>query len=114
MKVGKWWEAFPAPLIYQPYTAIHSSGQKPQNGLMTLAYQCFTAVFLLIYGSLFLTGVYYCLSVFWCAVVRVSKFFVRLGKNGSEIREILMQVYGDNANSLQVGDKFFWGKSKCH
>jgi hypothetical protein len=31
---------------------------------MTLAYQRFTAVLLLIYGSLFLNGVYYCLSVF--------------------------------------------------
>jgi hypothetical protein len=35
---------------------------------MTLAYQRFTAVLLLIYGSLFLSGVYFCLSAFWCAV----------------------------------------------
>jgi hypothetical protein len=48
------------------------SGQKPQYGLMTLAYQRFTAVLLLIYGSLFLSGVYYCLSV-WCAVARMSE-----------------------------------------
>jgi hypothetical protein len=39
---------------------------------MTLAYQRFTAVLLLIYGSLFLSDVYYCLSVFWCAVANNS------------------------------------------
>jgi hypothetical protein len=49
-----------------------SSWQRPQYGLMTLAYQRFTAVFLLlIYGSLYLNGIYYCLSVFWCAVARM-------------------------------------------
>jgi hypothetical protein len=49
-----------------PLYACHgSSGQKPQYGFMTLAYQCFTAV-LLIYGRLFLSGVYYCLSVLVC------------------------------------------------
>jgi hypothetical protein len=36
-----------------PLCACHgSSGQKPQYGLMMLAYQCFPAVLLLIYGSL--------------------------------------------------------------
>jgi hypothetical protein len=40
-----------------------SSGQKPQYGLMTVADQSFTAVMLLlIYGSLFLSGIYYCLE----------------------------------------------------
>jgi hypothetical protein len=40
---------------------------------MTLTYQRFTAVFLLlIYGSLFLNSAYYCLSVFWCAVADSS------------------------------------------
>jgi hypothetical protein len=39
-----------------------SSGQKPRYGLMTLAYQRFIAVLLEIYGRLFLSGVYYCLS----------------------------------------------------
>jgi hypothetical protein len=39
--------------------------QKPQYGLMTLAYQRFTALLLLIYSSLFL-------SVFWCAVANYS------------------------------------------
>jgi hypothetical protein len=34
------------------------------------AYQRFRAV-LLIYGSPFLSGVYYCLSVFWRAVTRM-------------------------------------------
>jgi len=40
---------------------------------MALTYQSFTAVLLLIYGSLFLSGVYYCLRVFWCAAVRMSE-----------------------------------------
>jgi hypothetical protein len=75
---------------------------------MMLAYQRFTAVLLLlIYGSLFLSGAYYCLSVFWCAITRMSvleleqqsniKFLVKLSKSGSKIREMLMQAYGDNA-----------------
>jgi len=38
---------------------------------MTLTYQRFTAVLLLIYGSLFLSGIYCCLCVFWCAAVRM-------------------------------------------
>jgi hypothetical protein len=42
------------------------------------------------------------------------KFLVKLGKNGSKIREILVQVYRDNAtSSLQVGETFFSGKRKC-
>jgi hypothetical protein len=62
---------------------------------------------LLIYGSLFLSGIYYCLRVFWCAAARMSelelerrtniKFLVKLGKSGNGIREMLLQVYGDNA-----------------
>ena len=58
---------------------------------MTLTYQRFTAVLLLIYGSLFLSGIYYCLRVFWCAAARMSelelgqrtniKFLVKLGKS---------------------------------
>jgi hypothetical protein len=73
---------------------------------MTLTYQSFTAV-LLIYGSLFLSGIYYCLRVFWCAAARMSeleleqrtniKFLVKLGKSGDEIRKLLVPVYGDNA-----------------
>jgi hypothetical protein len=38
--------------------------------------------------------------MFWCAVARMSKhikFLVKLGKSGSEIREMLVQVYRDNA-----------------
>jgi len=71
---------------------------------MTLTYQRFTAV--LIYGSIFLSGIYYCLRVFWCAAARMSeleleqrtniKFLVKLGKSGNEIREMLVQVYWDN------------------
>jgi len=64
-------------------------------------------VFLLIYGSLFLSDIYYYLRVFWCAPARMSelefeqrtniKFLVKLGKNGNEIRVMLVQVYGDSA-----------------
>jgi hypothetical protein len=64
---------------------------------MTLAYQRFTVVLLLSYGILLLSGVYYCLSVFWCAVVRMSELLVQLGKSGTKISEMLVQVYGDNA-----------------
>jgi hypothetical protein len=88
-------------LPWQQWTemfACHgSSGQKSQYDLMTLAYQHFTAVLLLIYGSLFLSGIYYCLNAFWCAVTRTSKFLVKLVKSGSEIREMLAQVYRNNA-----------------
>jgi hypothetical protein len=56
-----------------------SSGQKPQYGLMTLAYQRFTAALMLIYRNLFLSGIYYSLSVFWCAVARLKDMHVRYG-----------------------------------
>jgi len=74
---------------------------------MTLTYQRFIAVLLLIYGSVFLSGIYYCLRMFWCVVVRRSeleleqrmniKFLVKLGKSGNKIKEMLVQVYRDNA-----------------
>jgi hypothetical protein len=38
-----------------------------------VVYQRFIAVLLLIYDNLFLSGVYYCLSVFWSAVARMSE-----------------------------------------
>ena len=41
---------------------------------MTLTYQRFKAVLLLmIYGSVCLSGIYYCLRVFWCAAARMSE-----------------------------------------
>jgi len=40
---------------------------------MTVTYQRFTAVLLLIYGSLFLSGIYYCVRVFWCTAARMSE-----------------------------------------
>jgi hypothetical protein len=53
-----------------------------------------------------LNGIYYCLRVFWYATMRMSeleseqqtniKFLVKLEKGGNEIREMLVQVYGDN------------------
>jgi len=72
-----------------------------------LTYERFIAVLLLIYGSRFLSGIYYCLRVFWCAAARMTeleleqrmniKFLVKLGKSGNEIRAMLVQVYGDDA-----------------
>jgi hypothetical protein len=66
------------------YSSRWSSEQKPQYGLRTSAYQRFTAVLLLlllllllICGSLLLSGVYYYLSVFWCAVARIRALSVR-------------------------------------
>jgi len=44
---------------------------------MILTYQRFTAV-LLIYGSLFLSGIYYCLRVFRCAAARMSELELRV------------------------------------
>jgi hypothetical protein len=74
-----------------------SSGQKTWYGLMTLGYQLFTAMLLLIYGNLFLSGVYYYLSVFRCAIVRMLELLVKLGKSESKIREMLVKFYDDNA-----------------
>ena len=67
---------------------------------MTLTYQRFTAALLLIYGSLFLSGIYYCLRVFWCAAARMSELELEQRTNIKflvKLREILVQVYGDNA-----------------
>jgi len=38
-------------------------------------------VLMLICGSLFLSGIYYCLRVFWCAVARLSKFEIEQRTN---------------------------------
>jgi len=46
-------------------------GSTGKNGLMMLTNQCFTAVLLLICGSLFRSCIYYCLRVFWCAAARM-------------------------------------------
>ena len=80
-------------------------------------YQCFTAALLLISDSLFLSGICYCLRVFWCAATRILEleleqrtnieFLVKHGKSGNEIREMLVQVYGDNTMKKTVGETFF-------
>jgi hypothetical protein len=62
---------------------------------MMLEYQRFTAVLLLIYGSLFLSGVYYCLSLFWCAIARMSELELENWQEWK--RNMLVQVYRDNA-----------------
>jgi hypothetical protein len=77
-----------------------------------VTYKRFTAVLLLIYDSLFMSGrIYYCPRVFWYAAVKMSvleleqrtniKFLVKLGKSGNDIREMLVQVYGDNTIKKQ-------------
>ena len=48
---------------------------------MMLTYQRFIAVLLLIYGSLFLSGIYYCLRVFWCAAARMSELDLEQRRN---------------------------------
>jgi len=48
---------------------------------MMLTYQRFTPVLLFIYGSLFLSGIYYCLRVFWCAAARMSELELQQRKN---------------------------------
>jgi len=48
---------------------------------MTLTYQRFTAVLFLIYGSLFLSGIYCCLRVFWRAAARISELELEQRKN---------------------------------
>jgi hypothetical protein len=61
--------------------------RQPQFGLMTLAYQGFTAVLLLIYGSLFVSGVYYCLSVSECFGVPLREcrsFLLNLAREEAE------------------------------
>jgi hypothetical protein len=86
---------------------------------MTLAYQRLTAMLLLIYISLFLSGVYYCLSVFWGAVQRMSeleleqrtkiKFLVKLVKSGSVyfLYELLL------CNTMLLKSFVFWGIMPC-
>jgi hypothetical protein len=51
-----------------------SSEYKPQYGLMTLASQCFTAVLLLIYGSLFLWCLLLSEYVLVCTALPVREF----------------------------------------
>ena len=73
---------------------------------------------MLIYGSLFLSSICYCLSVFWCATASMLqleleqwtniKFLVKLGKSGNETREMLVQVYGENA--LKKTSVYKWVK----
>jgi hypothetical protein len=52
--------------------AVAAVNTLPQYGLMTLEYQRFTGV-LLIYGSPFMSGIYYFPSLFWFAVARMSE-----------------------------------------
>jgi len=66
-----------------------------------MTHQLFTAVLLLIYGSLFLSGIYYCLHVFWCAAARMSELELEWQTNITflvvKLMLMLVQVYGDNA-----------------
>jgi hypothetical protein len=45
------------------------------------------------------------MSVFWCTVAKMSELLVKLVKSGSKIREMLVQVYTNNATKeIAVGD----------
>ena len=89
---------------------------------MTLTYQRFIAVLLLIYGSLFLSGIYYCLPVFWCAATRMSElpekpkniqFLVKLGKSGNEItKQITVLEHPVYSPDLAPSDIFLFPKIK--
>ena len=95
---------------------------------MTLTYQRFTSALLLIYGSLFLSGIYYCLRVFWCAAARMSeleleqrtniKFLVKLGKSGNQIREMLVEwlfsVPEDKGNIERKAFRWHWWHQEKH
>jgi hypothetical protein len=48
---------------------------------MTLTYQRFTSALLMDYGSIFLSGTYYRLRVFWCATARMSELEIEQGMN---------------------------------
>jgi len=65
---------------------------------MTLTYQHFTAVLLLIYDSLFLSGICYCLRVFWCATARMSELELEQRTN---IINFLLLVDVDVSASLR-------------
>jgi hypothetical protein len=62
-----------------PRACRGGSEQKPQYGLITMAYQHFTAALLLIYGSLFLSGVYYCLC-FGVPLQECQNFLLNLAR----------------------------------
>jgi hypothetical protein len=77
----------------------------------------FHTVLLLIYGSPLLSGIYYCLSALWCAIARMSKLLVKLGKSGSEIREMLVQVCCHNVMKRTAIYKWvtrFSAGRECH
>ena len=61
-----------------------------------MTYQHFTAV-LLIYGSLFLSGIYYCLHVFWCAAERMTE----LELSNKQTLNFLLLIDVDVSASLQ-------------
>jgi len=61
------------------------TGQKPYYGLSNLTYQRFTAMYLLIFGSLFLSAVFYCLRVFWCATARLSELELEQRTNNTHL-----------------------------
>lgn len=91
------------PCIY-----IGSAVQTVHYGFITLVCRCLRDVLVSTCGGVLLSGAHHCGCVFLCAVVRMSelhtleqliniKLLVKLGKSGSEIRDIVVQVYGNNA-----------------
>ena len=77
---------------------------------MTLTYQRFTAALLLIYGSLFLSGIYYCLRVFWHAAVRMSE--LELEQRRFPTKQITVLEHPAYSPDLASSDFFLFPKIK--
>jgi len=69
---------------------------------MTLTYQRFTAVLLLIYSSLFLSGIYYCLRVFWCAAAKKSELELDQRTNIKFLEPFLLPTDAHNVKKRRV------------
>jgi len=67
---------------------------------MTLTYECFTAV-LLIYSSLFLSGIYYSVCVFWCVPARMSELELEQRTNIKFLNVLLFPLV-HNFNTLKT------------
>ena len=78
---------------------------------MMLTYQRFTALLLLIYGSLFLSGIYYCLRVFWCAAARMSELELEQ-RIFLAIKQITVLEHSAYSPDLAPSDFFLFPKIK--
>jgi len=71
---------------------------------MTLTHQRFTAVLLLIYGSLILSGIYYCLRVFWCAVAIKSELEL-VQRTNIRVQSSLRSCCWTKRSGIQCADR---------